>query len=251
MKKYVYPVLLITALGYLAICLGLYLTQRAFIYHPKHFRHEADLHTISLATEGATLKVSIREKQNDNALVYFGGNAEDLSVSMPKYEKAFPDHAIYMLHYRGYGGSTGELSETAMHQDAHKLYDLVRAKHSKILLIGRSLGSGVAIQLAALKKIEKLVLITPYDSILNLAKQKFPFIPIDYILEDRFESWRFAPKVTAPTIVLATETDQIIPMANTQSLLAAFPPGRAQMRIVPNADHINIADQPDYFRLMY
>ena len=114
-----------------------------------------------------------------------------------------------MLHYRGFSGSSGEPSEAALHQDAELLYEFVKAKHGNITVMGRSLGSGLAIRLAAIKAIEKLVLITPYDSILNLAKQRFPYLPVEWMLFDRFESWRYAPQVKAPTVILATDADQV------------------------------------------
>lgn len=242
---------LITAgIAYLSACLGLFYFQRALIYHPKSFRQDLPSEIITFSNENTAIKVSVRETGNGKALIYFPGNAEDVSLIMPRYKNAFPDYAIYMLHYRGYGGSLGEPTENALTSDAQKLYEIVRSKHSHILVIGRSLGSGIAIRLAAENESNKLVLVTPYDSILNVAKHRFPLIPVELILQDRFESWKYASKIAVPTTVLATEADQVIPFESTKSLLTAFKPGIADLKLVNNVDHVTIDTSPDYFRLM-
>lgn len=250
MKRFLKLMLFTTVLAYLAVCLALFFGQRSFIYHPTHSNGEIPSRTTSMAVAGATLKISVRENDSQNALIYFGGNAEDVAHSLASFEKAFPNHAIYMLHYRGYSGSTGEPSENALHEDAQKLYDMVKTKHNKIWVIGRSLGSGVAIHLAALHEVSKLILITPYDSILNLAKQQFPYFPVSLILSDRFESWKYAPQVKAPTVILAADGDQVIPSGNTKILFAAFSQGIADLKIIQNVDHYSIVTTPDYFHLM-
>ncbi len=250
MKRFLRPMLLITLLTYSAMCLALYFGQRSFIYHPTPAAKEGADQAITLDVGDAKLKVSARQIKSEAALIYFGGNADNVAHSLPYYAKAFPDHAIYMLHYRGYSGSSGTPTEAALHADAKKLYDFVSVHHGKITVIGRSLGSGVATRLAASQKVDKLVLITPYDSILNLAKRQFPFFPIDFILEDRFESAKYAPQISAPTVILAAQHDQIIPLANTKALFGTFAKGLAELKILPDSDHHTIVMRPDYFELM-
>jgi uncharacterized protein len=236
--------------AYLSLCALVYFNQRSLIYHPTPELPVETSKISSFNSADATLKLSVNLNTGDNALIYFGGNAENVSQSLAKYTNAFPDYAIYMLHYRSFSGSTGEPSETALYQDAEKLYALVKARHGNITVMGRSLGSGVAIRLAAAKPVAKLVLITPYDSLLNIAKQRFPYLPVEWMLIDRFESWRYAPKVKAPTIILAAETDQVIPMENSVALYKCFQAGIAAFKVVKNADHVSISTQPDYFSLM-
>lgn len=250
MKRFVGITLVTTGIFYVATCLGLFLFQRSLIYHPRSFQRDDPAEIISFNNEGATIKVSVRETKNKNALIYFPGNAEDVSLVMPHYKNAFPDHAIYIPHYRGYGGSAGDPTEMALNSDAQKLYELVRPKHSHILVIGRSLGSGIAIRLAATHPTQRLVLITPYDSILNVAKQRFPIFPVESILLDRFESWKYAPAITAPTTIIAIEKDDIIPFNSTKALLATFKPGIATLKIINDTDHVTINDHPDYFPLI-
>ncbi len=136
-------------LGYVGICIALYCVQRSFIYFPTKSSEHSEQSSMVLEVADASLRVAVRPKEGPLALIYFGGNAEDVSQSLLDFSTAFPEHAIYMLHYRGYCGSTGYPTEQALHADAQKLFDKVSQQHSQIALIGRSLGSGVAIRLAA------------------------------------------------------------------------------------------------------
>lgn len=126
----------------------------------------------------AELVVSIRPHDGPKALIYFGGNAEDVSLSLPLFSKAFPEYAIYLLHYRGYGGSSGTPSETALRDDAHALFDKVYTEHPSTVVIGSSLGTGVAVHLASQRPASRLILIMSYDSIQDIAAFRFPYIPV-------------------------------------------------------------------------
>ena len=90
------------------------------------------------------------------------------------------------------------------------------------------------------------MLVTPYDSLLAIAATRFPFLPASLLLLDRYESSRHAPKVTAPTLVIAAEHDEVIPRASTERLLARFAPGIATLKVIPDADHNSVSDQPEY-----
>lgn len=116
-----------------------------------------------------------------------------------------------------------------------------------MLLVGRSLGSGVASYVASRRKIVRLVLITPFDSIERIAAQRFSIMPISLILQDKFESWRYAPQITAPTLIIASELDSIVPRANTEALIAAFKPGITRAKVLSGVDHGSISAHPEYF----
>lgn len=141
---------------------------------------------------------------------------------MSSFSVAFPDTSIYLMHYRGYGGSSGNPTEKALFTDALSLFDEVRTEHSEIDVIGRSLGSGVAVYLASQRPVARLVLVTPYDSVLDIAALQFAYFPLKWLLRDKFESWRFAPQVTAATTIIAAEHDEIIPRASTELLRSHF-----------------------------
>ena len=93
------------------------------------------------------------------------------------------------------------------------------ARHSQITVIGRSLGSGIATYLASQRPVSRLLLITPYDSIANVAAGRLPMFPVHWLLLDKYESWRYAPQITAPTRILAAEHDDVIPRLHTDALL--------------------------------
>ena len=132
-------------LVYVVLCGGLFVFQRSLIYFPQPGSTDSGVVKMTLESGGERLQVSIRPHEGRRALMYFGGNAEDVSLDMPSFASAFPNEAIYLLNYRGYGGSTGNPSERALFADGLALFDRVHADHPDIEVIGRSLGSGVAV----------------------------------------------------------------------------------------------------------
>jgi len=120
------------------------------------------------------------------------------------------------------------------------------AEHSKIVVMGRSLGSGVAVRLAATRPVQRLVLVTPYDSIVNVAKRQFPFMPVGLLLLDRYESWRDAPSIQVPTLIVAAANDRVIPRESTAALFRAFAPGVARMKVIADVGHNSISAAPGY-----
>jgi len=241
--------LVVVIVFYLGLCGILFLNQRNLIYFPQP-RSISSGTTLTLSAEGAHVLVTTRQRIGPKALVYFGGNAEDVSYSLPSLSNAFPDYAIYLLHYRGYGGSSGNPSEAALFADALALFDKVHADHQNIVVVGRSLGSGVAVHLASLRPVARLVLVTPYDSLQELAAQQFPYFPVRWLLLDKFESWRYAERVTVPTLVVAAEQDEVIPRANTEALYKRFRAGVASFRVVAGASHNTISENSEYMRLL-
>jgi uncharacterized protein len=184
------------------------------------------------------------------ALIYFGGNAEDVSLNLPDFSQAFPNHAIYLLHYPGYGGSAGCPSEKSIMAAAFALFDTVHAMHPDVVVIGRSLGTGVAVQVAAARPIVRLVLVTPFDSLTDVAAAHFPFIPVRWLLSDKYDSWKYAPQVTAPTRIIVAGKDEIIPRATTERLGTRFKAGNVSRIVIPNVGHNAISDDPEYLSLL-
>jgi pimeloyl-ACP methyl ester carboxylesterase len=232
---------------YAGACAALFAFQRSLIYfpQPRSFGSPADTQRVQVA--GAELVVSARPHAGPKALIYFGGNAEDVSASLASFSRALPDYAIYMLHYRGYGGSTGKPSEESLHADALALFDKVRREHADIALVGRSLGSGVATRLAAKRPAYRIILVTPYDSIQDIAAKQFPYFPVRWLLSDKFESWRYAPAIRFPTLLLQAEHDEVIPRASTERLHAAFAPGVASRIVIRAVGHNTISERAQYF----
>ena len=243
----VLSVILLLGLGfYAAACLALFFFQRGLIYFPPALGAYPAPRTSTLEVPGAVLKVSERPLAGGRALVYFGGNAEDVTASLPLLARAFPDRALYLLHYRGYTGSTGKPSEQALVADALALVDRVAGAHKDIVVVGRSLGTGVAVQVASQRKVERLVLVTPFDSLAGLAAQQFPYFPVRWLLRDRYASMQYAPQVTAPTLLLVAGQDEIIPLRSAEALLSHFPQGVARLRVIDGVGHNTISESPDY-----
>lgn len=240
MVRHLFSFLAFVAIVYLGLCVALYVFQRSMIYYPQPRASGEQSATLPLSVPGAKLLISVRPHDGPNAILYFGGNGEDVTYNLPAFSRAFPQHALYLMNYRGYGGSSGKPTEKAIHADALALFDVVHAQHESIVVIGRSLGSGVAIRLATERPAARLVLITPYSSIAELGAQQFPYLPVRWLLQDRYESWRHAPKINVPTLLVAAERDEIIPSASTADLYSRFAPGVASLQVIPEVGHNTI-----------
>lgn len=238
--------LAIIAFAYATVCLALFAFQRSLIYFPQPREIKTPQSTMILPVEDAELVVTVRPHVGPKAIVYFGGNAEDVSLNLPSFEKAFPDHALYLLHYRGYGGSSGTPSEEAIQQDALTLFDKVRGEHPDIAVIGRSLGTGVAVRLSSQRSPSRLILVTPYDSLQEIAADQFPYAPVKWLLRDKFDSGKYASKITIPTAIVAAENDELIPRVSTKRLFERFGKGVASMKIIPATGHNDISSSSEY-----
>lgn len=245
-------VLLIAAVvvagAYALLCLLLFAFQRSLLYFPQPRAIASATSTMTLRSDDAELIVSVIRRAGPMALVYFGGNAEEVSQSLADFGRAFPDHAVFMLHYRGYGGSSGKPSEAANHRDAARLVETARADHPQLTVVGRSLGSGIAVRVAARSAVERPVLVTPYDSIANLAAGAYPFVPVRWLLRDRYEPVKDAPEVRAPTTIVLAEHDEVIPRASSDALAARFAPGVARVVVISGTGHNTVQASAEYMR---
>lgn len=156
------------------------------------------------------------------ALLYFGGNAEAIGAGRDWYARHFPDHTTYLLAYRGFGASAGKPSEAALKRDALALYDAIAAEHGAVDVIGRSVGSGIALHLAARRPVARMALITPYDSLVAVARHHYPWLPVDLLMRERYETADDARASRAATLLLIARHDEIIPPARAESLARSF-----------------------------
>ena len=223
--------------AYLAVCALLFFRQRSMLYFPQKFEGGAVLDLGG----GARVGVTLHEQPGPGAVIYFGGNAEAVPFSLPELQAVFPGQALYLMHYRGYGATPGVPTEDGLFADALALYEYVRARHPQVTLVGRSLGSGIATRLASVRAVERLVLVTPYDSMASVAAHHYRWLPVRWMLRDRYESARYAASVKAPTVILAAGRDEVIPLASSEALYRAFRPGLATFHLVPDAGHNDIS----------
>ncbi len=234
----------IGALLYGVICVSLYFGQRAQIYHPEaswSVRHATDF---VMQRDGVTLRGWVMNPGKPQALLYFGGNGERIEDVRESFAAWFPERSIYLVPYRSYGASDGDPSEAKLMGDALGLFDLVATQHAHVAVIGRSLGTGVAMQVAAQRPVEKLVLVTPFDSLARVAAGYFPWLPVNLLLIDRFESWRYAPKVHCPVLIVRAGEDEIIPVERTLALAKSLP--QAQVQVIPEAGHNSVQEFSEY-----
>lgn len=248
MLKLTLTILLLSSAGYAAVCSLMYALQRSLLYFPTPEVETSEASAFRLNNEGLSLKVWTASEKSDKALIYFGGNNEDVSGNIAKYRKLFPNHTVYLHNYRGYGGSEGKPTEEGLFADALALYDHLAEKHDSIDVIGRSLGTGVAVYLASQRDVENMVLVTPYDSITSVAADQYPYLPVRRLLKDRFDSLARAGMLTANTLLLIAENDELIPVELSHKLAAALNPEQTRVVTIPDADHNSICQSPRYDR---
>jgi fermentation-respiration switch protein FrsA (DUF1100 family) len=176
-------------------------------------------------------------------LLYFHGNAGTLSDRADRI-KRFSDggYGVFMPSYRGYSGSTGSPSETAIIADAHLAYDHLRGMgiaERAIVVYGESLGSGVAVQLAADRTVGAVVLDAPYTSLPDVGKLLYPYLPVQTFMVDRFESRKHILKVRAPILIMHGTDDRVVPIALGKALFEAAPQPK-EMAVLQGAGHSNI-----------
>ncbi|MDQ3205268.1 MAG: alpha/beta hydrolase [Pseudomonadota bacterium] len=229
----------------------LYLGQRQMVYFPAVTRAQAEETDFSIVSQGVTLRGWTVNPGQRRAIVYFGGNAERVEASRAEFARWFPDATTYLLAYRGYGASEGAPSEAALAADAVALHDHVRKAHpdGRISAIGRSLGSGVASRLAAQRPIDRLVLVTPFASLADVARAHYPLMPVGLLLRERYETTRHLQGYDGQVLLIQAGRDRIVPASTTARLLRSLEP-RAELVMLEDADHNDISSYPTYWQEM-
>ena len=181
-------------------------------------------------------------------LIYFGGNAEEVSW-LASSAGRYAGWSLLLFNFRGYGKSEGKPGEAELFADALRIYDYAvsRAQGGRVAVMGRSLGSGVASYLAAQRQVAGVILVSPYDSVENVAKDIYPFLPIGLMLRHRFDSLARAPGIKAPLLCLVASDDRVIPRPHSERLYAAWG-GPKQWLEIRRADHDSLAGEPDYWQ---
>jgi pimeloyl-ACP methyl ester carboxylesterase len=126
------------------------------------------------------------------------------------------------------------------------VFDLVRSRHADVAVMGRSLGSGIAAYLASQRPVSRLVLVSAYDSLVNVGRTHLWYLPVGLLLRDRYEAARLAPAIAAPVLMVIAERDEIIPRTRSDALLAAFRPGQARAVVIEGAMHNTLDLSPEY-----
>jgi pimeloyl-ACP methyl ester carboxylesterase len=235
------------ALLYAGACWFLHARQRQMIYYGWTTTVDATRTDFALKRPDATLRGWVLNPQAGRPILYFGGNAERIEGNREVFARLFPDRSVYLVSYRGYGASEGEPSQAALVADAVALFDHVQARHPghAVSAIGASLGSGVASQLAAQRPVERLALITPFDSMVATARAHYPLFPVDWLLDERYESDRALLDYRQPVLILHGGRDDIVPEANTLRLVSTLPAPPTVVRVA-EAGHNDIDAHPQF-----
>ncbi len=249
MKKIIKKISILLLLGYVGMGLFLYVNQRDFLYFPTPDTPTA-YKNMTLQNEGASINVIVLNEGYENAILYFGGNGESMAGSADYIAQQFPTFTCYLMDYRGYGSSTGEPTEKGLYSDALKLYDTIKPKHNRISIGGRSLGTGIATYVSAHREVSKLALITPFDSIVNVAQGRYPIYPVAYLLHDKYDSVSRIKEIKAKTFIVLAENDRIISRERTQKLIDAFDPVQLDVTMIENRGHNDISSDARYYKIM-
>ena len=237
--------------------LGMFLSQDSLIFHPQPLAGagpapRAGLEDVEVAADdGTRLRGWLLTTASGRAplLIYFGGNAEEVSWLVDEAPR-LTGWSILLVNYRGYGRSEGRPGERALFADGLRLYDWARARadidSGRVAVMGRSLGGGVAVHLAAERPVAGVVLVTPFDSLTAVAQHHYPWLPVRWLLRHPFDALARAPAVRAPLLCLVAGRDQIIPPVHAARLHAAWA-GPKRWVEFPAADHNDIAAEPGYW----
>jgi len=240
-------ILVYAAIAYMVIVAVAYFAQRKFTYFPNATRVAPasagleGVREVELPTPGGERLVAwyAPAPAGRPTLLYFHGNGGGLlnrAMRFQRYQNA--GFGIFVMSYRGYSGSTGSPSEAHNIADARLAYDhLIKLglKPSEIVLYGESLGSGVAVQLAASVPVAGVILDAPYTSIVEVGAKAYPILPLRWIMTDRYESDKHIANIKAPLLVLHGARDHVIPLEMGQRMhdlardpkrIVVFPEGR-------------------------
>ena len=246
------PLVLKLALALVAVygivAVAAFIAQRKLMYFPDRTRVPPSSFTLAGVEErvlktpdGETIVAWYGPAAPDRpTLLYFHGNAGNLANRSERVRKYLARGiGVYILSYRGYSGSTGRPSERANVADAKLAYEALIAEGvapDDIILYGESLGSGVAVLVAAEKPVRGIILDAPYTSIVDVAAGAYPFFPVRPFLFDRYETLKHLSAVSVPLLVIHGEEDEVIPVAMGRAVYAA---AKAPKEIVtfPGAGH--------------
>ncbi|MEP7130920.1 MAG: alpha/beta hydrolase [Sphingomicrobium sp.] len=189
--------------------------------------------------------------QNGTLILGFGGNAWNAQDVAQYLHEVYPDHDVVTFHYRGYSPSTGSPSAEALIADAPLVYDFTvdRLKPRRVVAVGFSIGSGVAAELAATRKLDGLILVTPFDSLKAVAQSMYPWLPIGPFFNHEIDAARALRKSKAPVAIIAAERDEIVPTERTDALRAATP-NIVFDRTVRRAGHNDVYARSEFHEVM-
>ncbi len=255
MKQLLMSILYITVGVYIVVCVALYFLQERLLFLPEvlqpDFRYSFPMRfeEISLPVRGATIHaLHFKPERPRGAILYLHGNAGSLrSWGAVAADFVRQGYEVFIPDYRGFGKSSGRItSERLLHEDALAAYSHLRQHYpeDQIEIYGRSLGTGLAVQLAAAQRPRMVILETPYFSMLELAKRQFSFVP-GFLLKYPLRTDRFISDVTCPIYILHGTDDEFIPYDSSVRLLPLIK-SKHELVTIRGGGHNNLAQFPEY-----
>jgi hypothetical protein len=241
----------------------LYFFQEKFLFHPEPIERNRP-HRFDMPFEETDIPFSATDTINlvkffpdtsvaaRGLLIYFHGNQKNITRYAP-FAANFTrsGYEVWMPDYPGFGKSTGELTEKKMYRMAEQLYRLAEPRFgaSRILVYGRSMGSGTAAYLASVKPVKALVLETPYCSIPELVSDYVPFYPCRLLLRYEFPVRNFLSETDCPVTIFQGTDDWVVRHAHARRLEKSLKAG-SRFVSIEGGSHNNLGDYPLYHRIL-
>ncbi len=240
---------------YILMCAALFLFQNKLIFFPPQPQDDlydsVSQNAISFSTSTNQLhgwNIKVNEAQT-KTVIYFGGNAQDV-VYLNFEAKLFKIKQLIAINHPGYGKSTGKPTQKNFYENALQVYDWAlkeyQLKPEDIIVVGRSLGSSVAAYLAAKREVKALILITPFDSIENIAANQYKYFPVRLLMNHAFPTIDYIKQIKVPVLMLAAERDEIIANENLLNLKQAAG-DNVKLVIYSNVGHNTIQEAVEYY----
>ncbi len=221
--NYLTIILLTFALIYLIILTITYLFQRNLLYHPAENNYSGDkisvsIEKVNIKTQDGIDLLSWYHNKDSNlykTILFLHGNAGSLENRIHKINH-FKEIKInfLLLSWRGFSGNKGTPSEAGLYEDARTAIRWLKSKGIKendIIIYGESLGTGVATEIGQGKKFAGIILESPFTSMIDAGKEKYPFLPIRFLLKDKYESNKKIKNIKSPILVMHGKVDKIVP----------------------------------------
>jgi uncharacterized protein len=234
------------ASGYLGLMALMFFAQRSLMYFPERVRTppaaagfpEAQEVQLNPADGERVIAWHVPPRDDRPVILYFHGNGGSLRLRVDRFQRiAAAGVGLVALSYRGYGGSSGTPTEQGLIEDARAAYAYAAERYpGRIALWGESLGTGVAIALAAEKPVTRIILDAPYTSTVDVAAAIYWFLPVRLLMKDQFRSDERIKSVKVPVLILHGEADNVIPIRYGERLLAMIP-GEKRLVRFPGGHH--------------
>lgn len=244
MRRWALRILGALALAYAAAVGGLYAAQDRFIYPAPQIRHAPapGFAAQSLTTEdGLALQAHWRAPRAGRpSIVFFHGNGGSLAVAARETQGfAAEGYGVLLVEYRGYGGNPGHPSEEGFYRDGRAAMAFLASEGiapARTVIVGHSLGSGTASQMAQEFAPAALILLAPFTSLPDVAAGAMPFVPARWLVSARFENVAKVPGLKLPVLIAHGTADSVVPFALGERLAKAAP--RAAFRAIEGSDHM-------------